>query len=271
MSQRIGAFFRFFISRQFLINFVLAVVLFFGTGYLLLNWLDGYTNHGQQIRVPNLVGLPENEVKGILDPLGLKYELDSVYVADATPGTIYSQDPLPTDCTGVFAKEERTIYVTMIRYTPPGKFLDPDKYIGHSKREVGEKLRSLGFKVVEKFEPHPDNFVLDVKHKGKAINPEVQIPVGETITIVVGNGRKVAVTVPDLIDKTISDARRSLGNIPLELIPMECIGCRTSEDTANARIVRQDPAGGPDATAAAGSDLMIWLSVNPKIEEEDQE
>lgn len=254
---------------MFLINLVLAIGLFFLTGYLLIRWLDGYTHHDEQIRVPNLTGLPMDEVDGILSPLGLKFEMDSVYVMGKQPGTIYSQDPLPTDCTGVAAKEGRTVYLTMIRYTPPGKFIDPKKLIGHSKREVTQKLEALGFRVSEKFEPHPESYVLDVRYKGKQVNPAEQIMVGETIQVVVGNGRKTQVPVPDLIGKTISEARKSLGNAPLELITIECLGCRTAEDSTRATIMRQDPSGGSESGAAAGSDLMIWLNANPKVAEDD--
>ncbi len=265
------AFFRFLVSWPFWLNLGIAIGAFFLTGYLLLNWLDGYTRHGEKIRVPNLVGIHVDEIPSILRPLGLNYELDSVYVLGQQPGTIYIQDPQPTDCTGVHAKEGRTIYLSMIRFTPPGKFVNPKKYIGHSKREVITKLEGLGFKIIEKYEPNPDNFVLDVRYKGKSINPEEQIVSGETIQVVIGNGRKVQVPVPDLMGKTISEAKKSLGNIALNMIPAECIGCVSSEDSSRAVIVRQFPEGGPEAAAAAGSDLMIWLSTKPGIPDDSQD
>ena len=250
---------------MFLINLGLAIGAFFLTGWLLLNWLEGYTEHGEKIRVPNLTGIHVDEVGKILTPLGLKYELDSVYVVGKTPGSIYSQDPMPTDCTGVFAKPERTIYVTMIRFTPPGKFLNPDNLIGRSQRLVEQTLEGLGFKIVRKYEAHPDTYVLDVRFKGKRVSKNEQIPSGEKIEVVIGNGIKRQVAVSDLMGKTISEAKRSLGNTPLEIVIAECYGCKTAEDSTKAVVIRQEPQGGPGAVAASGTEITLWFSTNPSI------
>lgn len=271
MKRKLNAFFRFFISPMFLINLALAIGAFFLTGWLLLNWLDGYSQHGEKVRVPNLIGIHVDEVEKVLSPLGLKYELDSVYVVGKTPGSIYSQDPLPTDCTSVHVKPERTIYVTMIRFTPPGKFLNPDKMIGHSQRIVEQRLEGLGFKVVKKFEAHPDTYVLDVRYKGKKISKDEQIPSGEKIEVVIGNGIKRQVAVPDLMGKTISEAKRSLGNTPLEIVFGDCYGCKTAEDSTKAVVIRQEPQGGAGAVTASGTEIILWFSTNPSINPFDDE
>ena len=51
---------------------VLTYALIIGTTMF---YLDIYTNHGEQIEVPNLVGQRLDNVKNNLDELGLQYEI----------------------------------------------------------------------------------------------------------------------------------------------------------------------------------------------------
>lgn len=269
MKEKLGRYFRFFISRLFLINFAAGILVFFGLGWFWLDYLESYTNLGQKIQVPSLIGEPLENVDDILEPKGLKYELDSIYVEGELPHTVYAQDPLPTDCTGVYVKENRTIYVTVIRVTPPGKFVNKDELIGRSKRVVLSKLSSLGFKVKETYVPHENDYVLDVLYKGKSVPANEQITIGETIEVVIGKGRKQATTVPSLTGKTINEAKKSLGNTPLKLQVVECADCATKEDSLSAVIYKQSPYGGPESYAPAGSEIDLWLKSAEEAEKKE--
>ena len=73
---------------------VLAYIIIVGGTIL---YLDSYTNHGEKIEVPNLVGMKSDKAKVVLEELELQMELlDSVYRPDLPSGTVVSQDPLPT-------------------------------------------------------------------------------------------------------------------------------------------------------------------------------
>ncbi|RZK11013.1 MAG: PASTA domain-containing protein, partial [Flavobacterium sp.] len=54
-----------------------------------------YTKHGEGMNVPDLKGKSIEEAVTILEDLGLRYELDSVYIMDRTPGIVIEQNPDP--------------------------------------------------------------------------------------------------------------------------------------------------------------------------------
>ena len=271
MKRKLTAFFRFFISKLFLINLGIGIIVFLLIGYFTLQYLDDYTRHDETVRIPNLVGLNIEEAPEILDPLGLGVVIDSVFIKGEEPGTIWSQYPECTDSSGIEAKEGRKLRLTIIRYTKPGKTIDPKRLKFRSKRVVMEYLISLGYDPKAKFVPSPDDYVLEIVWKGKPLTEPTSIPVGEQIVVEIGKGVAQRTSVPDLLGKTISDAKRSLGNSTLRLELRECTGCLTAEDSASAKVIRQDPMGGPESMAAAGSELFIWLSTEPDIEDPDEQ
>ena len=68
------------------------------SGYILITYivivggtilyLDAFTNHGEKIKLPNLVGMPSVKAQAALEELDLKMELlDSVYRPDLPAGT----------------------------------------------------------------------------------------------------------------------------------------------------------------------------------------
>ena len=73
-------FFKFFFSKLFWINFILALIVLYAGFYFTMNNLDTYTNHGVKIEVPTLLGTHINDVEDSLTELNLRYEIrDSVF------------------------------------------------------------------------------------------------------------------------------------------------------------------------------------------------
>ena len=91
--------------KQLLIAFAIVVVLVF----LLLQYLSFATDHGNEITVPDLRKLTEEQVGEKLDELDLEYVLlDTVdYNKDFPKYSVVKQDPLP----GSKVKEGRKIYI----------------------------------------------------------------------------------------------------------------------------------------------------------------
>ena len=66
-------------SKVFLIQVLIAVAIVAIMGFLFMHWLTYTTNHGEEITVPNLSKLSEQQVGEQLDALNLEYVLlDSV-------------------------------------------------------------------------------------------------------------------------------------------------------------------------------------------------
>ena len=80
--------------------------ILFGT----MRYLDTYTNHGQEVSVPNLVGLSSVEAKIKLEKLCLSYEiLDSMYRPKQPNGIVIEQMIDPTALSKVHVKSNRVI------------------------------------------------------------------------------------------------------------------------------------------------------------------
>jgi len=72
-----------------LINIAVACILLFLIGYIVLNRLEKYTNHGYYITVPELRGLTPDEAEPFAKEKNLQIlVIDSIYDNNAKPGTI---------------------------------------------------------------------------------------------------------------------------------------------------------------------------------------
>src|SRR5690606_7865149 len=98
--------------RKNLITAIIVIALFVFTIFFVLR---SYTRHGENIKVPELTNMSLKDAINTLESNGFRYQVDSVYQTDATPGIIIDQDPSP----GSNVKTNRTIYITMITMTPP--------------------------------------------------------------------------------------------------------------------------------------------------------
>ena len=71
----IKRFFKFFISRLFVVNTLLALIALFSILYYTMSHLDDYTNHGVKIAVPTLVGVQIQDVEDSLADLEMRFEI----------------------------------------------------------------------------------------------------------------------------------------------------------------------------------------------------
>ncbi|MCM8567956.1 PASTA domain-containing protein [Gramella jeungdoensis] len=179
--------FRFIFSKTFLIQLVLAVIVLIVIAFLTMQWLDYSTNQDQRIEVPDLAKMNLDVVEDKLDELDLKYEiLDSAnFNPDFPRYSVIDQVPAP----GKFVKEDRKIYLTL---NPSGyrKIQIPNNLIRKTRRQVEPTLRSLGFEIGEiTYKPDiAEDAVLELRHKGKLIEPGDELMKTSVIDLVLGDG-----------------------------------------------------------------------------------
>lgn len=207
---------------------VLLLVAFFSLRY--------YTKHGQGLNVPAVKGLSFNQAVSKLEEMGLRYEVDSVYIMDMPPGTVIDQDPEAN----TFVKDNRTIYLTINTAQAPNvKF--PDVQF-KSFIEAQAMIQSFGLKIgdtIYKADVSRD-VVLEVSFGGQAVKPGDIIPKGSKIDMLLGNGQgNEDVDIPTLLGFTRDEAAFSLRGSNLKLGTITYEGNIT--DTANAVIVSQSP------------------------------
>ena len=178
--------FRFIFSKTFLIQIGLAIVALIVLAFLTMQWLDITTNQDERIEVPDLAKLSLDRVELKLDEMDLRYEiLDSAnYNPDYPKYSVIDQVPLP----GRFVKENRKIYITL-NPSGYGNVKIPD-LIRRTRRQVEPTLRSLGFEIGSvTYKPDiAKDAVLELRHKGKLVEPGDELMKTAKIDLVLGDG-----------------------------------------------------------------------------------
>jgi len=175
-------------SKVFAVQVFVALIIVFVLGYLFMHWLTFTTDHGNEITVPNLAKMTEEQVEETVDDLDLDYVLlDSVDFNPAFPKhTVVEQDPMP----GAKVNKNRKIYIkinssgfTMVRIP---------NLIQKTYRQAVPTLKSLGLEPGE-ITYKPDlakDMVLEMHCNGKKLNPGDKIFKSSKIDLVLGDGNE---------------------------------------------------------------------------------
>lgn len=224
-------------TKSFRNNFIGALCTVIGILLIAFFSLRFYTKHGEGLDVPALKGLNIAEAVSKLEDLGLRYEVDSVYVMDKPPGIVTDQDPEA----GTFVKDNRTIYLTINTNKAPNVSFPDVEF--KTLREAKSIIESYGLKLGDTTYRHDvgRDVVLEASFGGQTLKKGESIPKGSYINLVLSDGLgEEDVDLPDLTGFTLDEARFSLKGIHLTVGTITYQGNIT--DTANAVIVMQTPA-----------------------------
>lgn len=231
--------------------------------------MDSYTRQGEdeQISVGNYFGMDAADATKDIQKLGLRVEVDSVFIEGFEAGTVVNQEPVSSDSSGFNVKKDRVISLKVQSKLPPGR--EVPNVIFRSRRLAETKLLTRGFGVKVKQIPHDDNFVLDLLYEGKSLkNKEGKVPPGiklslrSELTLVVGQGRAKAVNLPDVVGLTIIEANKRLSTASLLMLNAGCETCESIEDSLNSIVIRQSPTGGRNSVIAAGTEVTLWFGTS---------
>jgi beta-lactam-binding protein with PASTA domain len=178
---------KYLISRVFLIQVFIAILIIAVLGYLFMHWLTFTTDHGNEITVPNLSKLTEEQVEEKLDDLDLSYVLlDSVdYKSDFPKYSVVQQDPLP----GEKVKVGRKVYIK-INSSGFSSVKVPD-LIEKTYREAAPTLRALGLEegTITYVPNLGKDMVLEMRYKGRNIKAGDKVLKSSKIDLVLGDGK----------------------------------------------------------------------------------
>ena len=80
------------------------------------SYLDDITNHESKITLPDFKGQNIEDVKSVLDSIGLRYQIsDSIYDPKKPNGTVVVQSPLPSSKTLVSVKPGRVVFFSCFK------------------------------------------------------------------------------------------------------------------------------------------------------------
>lgn len=168
--------------RQLLFALIAIVVLTFG----ILMWLKSSTNHDQKIRVPSLAKMSLDDVDKKLSEIELRFEIldSSNYNPDFPKYSVIEQIPKA----GEFVKENRKIYITLNRSGYP--FIKIPEVVGRTRRQAEPTLIAMGFEIGKiTYRPYiAKDEVLEIKNKGKKIEPGDELQKTAVIDLVLGDG-----------------------------------------------------------------------------------
>jgi beta-lactam-binding protein with PASTA domain len=192
----------------FLTQFLIAVSIIAVLGYLFMHWLTFTTNHGNEITVPDLSRLTEEQVEEKLDDLDLAYVLlDSIdYRSDYPKYSVVQQDPLP----GAKVKEGRKVYIK-INSSGFSSVKVPD-LIEKTYREAVPTLKALGLEegTITYIPNLGKDMVLDMRYKGRSIKAGEKVLKSSKIDLVLGDGK--ASYEEDIANDSIINTSEELPN-----------------------------------------------------------
>lgn len=254
-------FFRFFVSKQFLINVGAIILVWIIIIFAETTYLKSHTNFGEKIEVPTFYKIHIDDLDEFVGDKGIKYTIqDSVYMDDWPKGTVCWQYPRPTDSSGMYVKSGREILLSVVPLNP--QMIKMPDVVDMSKRMAESSLEAIGIRTKISYEPASEGkgFVLKQLYNGQPIPPGTAIPKGTRVELVVAQGQTGETSsLPNLVGLTISQAKERLSNLTLSLYP-DCQTCQTEADFMNAVITNQNPAGGEGVNVSAGTTITVWAS-----------
>ncbi len=178
---------KFLTSSTFFKNLFLALVIVILFLVAFVKFLDFSTNHGEEIKVPNLSKMKLEIAEEKLDEEGLEvFLLDTVeFKPEFPPYTIVEQDPIA----GSNVKNARKIYVKL-NAGGYAMVTFPDLK-NKTFRQATNALRALGL-VEGELKYVPDlakDIVLEVSYKGKQLKAGDKLMKNSKIDFVLGDGK----------------------------------------------------------------------------------
>lgn len=267
--------FNFLKSKVFLLNFGGAII-FFLLIFIVLNFaLKVFTNHGESVTVPTVLGMQTEDAIALIEENGFEYEIvDTVFDDKYDKGAVVQQNPEPES----LVKDGRRIY--LIVNSQQDELISMPQLVGFSIKQVNSMMEAYGLNIGN-LRYVPDiavNVVIRQMYEGDEINPGTKIKKGSSIDLVLGLGISDATTtVPSLIGLSYKDASNTLLDLFLNtgaVIYDNTV--KTRNDSIKAKVYRQSPVSSTINEVNLGYNVDIWLTkdeslLNAAQEEPDEE
>ena len=254
-------FLKFLISKVFIKNLGLSILVTIVIVLSVLLWLKIFTHHGRSKPVPDFYGMTPDKADSLASKMKFRVEVvDSVYVNNAEKGTIVEQNP----AVGKMVKKNRRISLTI--NTVNAEMVIMPGVVGTTHRQAKAILEINGLEV-GRLSYVPDlavNNVLKQLYFGTEIEEGDTVPKGASIDLVLGTGLSNRKTIaPDLTGLTFEDARNKILNAALNLGAVlydETI--LDEEDSLQAFVWKQNPVFDEENLVRLGSPVYLWLTVD---------
>ena len=174
-------------SKVFVAQLIAAFVIVALLAYLFFHWITFVTNHGEEITVPDLAKLNEEQLDQKLSDLDLEYKI--IDTVDYNPNfpklTVVQQEPTA----GSKVKGGRTIYIKLNAAT--FKMVSIPNIIDKTYRQAVPTLKAAGLEEgTKRYIQHiGKDMVLEIWMNGKKIKPGTKVLKASKIDLVLGDGK----------------------------------------------------------------------------------
>lgn len=219
------------------VHVLVGLGLLMGVVFLFFSLLGVITRHGEDEKVPSVMGLTSAEATKKLEGLGFRVEvLDSVWVDTAAAFSVLKQSPEAD----MMVKRNRTVFLTIRRGEAP--LIEMPDLKGFSFRSAELYLQNLGLVLGDTtFKPDiAQGAVLEQLYNNQPLAPGTKVPMGARIGFTLGSGvGNTSTNVPDLLGMTLAEARSYLQGLNLSISTINEVVAVT--DKENAFVQKQNP------------------------------
>jgi len=256
-------------SKLLWFNIIAVILILIVLFFAMLMFLKFYTNHGESIKVPNLIGLYENEAVEVIKKEKLQVEIiDSVFLRNSKSGVIVEQTPKQ----GSNVKHGRIIYLTINAKSKRTLILP--NLVNVSQRQATNTLTAMGFGVNVKIVPSEySDVVLEITQNGRTLNAGDKLQDGAVLTLTVGKNNDYdgeMIFVPSLTGLSFKDAENAIltnhlviGYTGFDVQPKD------DNDKLLYKVYKQSPS--PNESVIPGKRIDIWLSKDARKIQQRQE
>lgn len=237
---------------------LIAVIYFYA-------YLPNVTNHGETVTVPNIEGQDSKKAEEFLARHDLRYEVnDSSYSSQYPALTVLKQYP----SAGAKVKENRKIYVSINRINPPtvpmpdlinGSLINAEAVLKGSELKRGKIQLVRGPWL---------NLVQEMKIKGNKVAPNVRVPKGTVVDLVVMDGGSMYLPTPNVLNYSYDEAEVSIKGSLLSVGNVILVGGDTTG--VNPIILKQKPT--PNENIRVGDVVDLWVGApDSEVPDEDEQ
>lgn len=185
-------------KKIIIINLLAMLLVLVAAPLVALSWLDSYTMHGKVITVPNISGMQLGDAAELLRNNELDFEIvDYKYVKGVKEDQVLEQRPVANST----VKRGRKIELTMSSSHVPTQNV-PDIIDNCSLREAEARLRAAGFKLGTSIKVEGEvDWVYALMMGRDTLRNGMSIPVGSTVTLVIGSGEDKVANEP-IVDES---------------------------------------------------------------------
>ncbi len=254
MKKKLKNIFKSPTAKKSLLALMITMLLFFVCNNILLPW---YVNKGGVVKIPNLIGLQNEEAIKLLDSLGLEPREGGTRPDVRYPiGVVVFQNPAEN----AIVKKGRRVYLTL---SGGEQEVVVPNLKGKSLRDAKFTLDRSGLKLGEtEYSPSdefPENTIID-----QSFPVGSKVKKNTYISIIISQGKIVdTVEVPNLVGKSYNEAEKILGEYGLKLGRIEY---QPSFDLLPNTIIEQYPRPGELVSWGEKINLYVTKTGSKKIE-----